>query len=135
MLIERDQLAQRRRRQAVQKNRIRRAVAFEQPMGHEPVGRSLRLDFLCSLAERQRLGLGEDIGQENVMVPAQRVQGLGEGDEVAGDEPRALMDQLIEGVLAVRSGLAPVDRSGVIVHRWPSSVTCLPLLSIVSCWR
>ncbi len=46
------------------------------------------------------------------MVPAKRIQRFAERDEVAGDEPRALMDQLVEGVLAVGSRLAPIDGAG-----------------------
>ena len=49
------------------------------------------------------------------MVPAQRVQRLDEGDEVARDEPRALVNELIERMLAVRAGLAPIDRAGIVV--------------------
>ena len=33
-----------------------------------------------------------------------------------GDQARALMDELIEGVLAVGAGLAPKDRAGLIFH-------------------
>ena len=36
-------------------------------------------------------------------------------DEVARDELRALVDQLVEGVLAVRARLAPHDRAGLVV--------------------
>ena len=36
-----------------------------------------------------------------------------------GDEPGALVDQLVEAVLAVRPGLAPVDRPGVVVDGRP----------------
>ena len=68
-------------------------------------------------------------------MPAKRIERLGEGDEVARDEPGSLMNQLIERVLPVGSRLAPVDRTGVVVTRSPSSVTCLPLLSIVNCCR
>ena len=44
------------------------------------------------------------------------IQRLGEGDEVARDEARALVDELVEGMLAVRAGFAPVDRAGISVH-------------------
>ena len=47
-------------------------------------------------------------------MPAERVERLGEADEVAGDQPRALVDQLIEGMLAVGAGLAPIDRARVV---------------------
>ena len=136
VLVERDELAERFRREPLGQDRVRRAVALEDPMGHEPVRRALGLDLLRRLAEGQRLGLGEDVRQQHVVVPAERVERLGERDEVAGDEPGPLMDQLIEGVLAVGPRLAPVDGAGLVGRpRLPSSVTCLPLLSIVNCCR
>ena len=66
---------------------------------------------------------------------AERVERFDEGDEVAGDQPRALMDELIERVLAVRAGLAPIDRAGRIVDLRAVERDRLPLLSIVSCCR
>ena len=44
---------------------------------------------------------------------AERVERLAERDEVARNEPRALVDQLIEGVLAVGARFSPVNRSGL----------------------
>ena len=66
-------------------------------------------------AERQRLGLREQVRHEQVVVSPERVQRPGEADEVARDQPRALVDQLVEGVLAVGARLAPDDRAGVVV--------------------
>ena len=114
VLVERDELAERFRREPVGEDRVRRAVALEDPVRHEPVRRAFGLDLLGRLAERQRLGLGEDVRQQHVVVPAKRVERLGERDEVAGNEPRSLMDQLVEGVLAVGSRLAPVDGAGLV---------------------
>jgi hypothetical protein len=54
--------------------------------GHEPFGRAFGLDLLGGLAEGQRLGLGEDVGHQHVVVAAERVERLAEADEVAGDE-------------------------------------------------
>ena len=112
------------------------AVALEDAVRHQPVGRALGLDLLGRLAEGQRLGLREDVGHEQIVMVAERVERLGEADEVAGDELRALVDELVEGVLAVRAGLAPEDGAGLVgdVAR-RSRVTCLPLLSMVSCCR
>src|SRR4030095_15256626 len=76
---------------------------------------ALRLDLLDRLAEGERFRLSEDVGQEHVVVSAQRGHPLSEGDEVARDESRALVDQLIKRVLPVGPGLPPVDRSGVVV--------------------
>ena len=107
VLVERDQLAQCGRRQVVEQDDVRWTVALEQPMRHEPIGRAFRGDLLGGLAEGQRLGLGEDIGDQEVLMAAQGVQGMGEGDEIARNEPRPLMDQLVEGMLAVGPRLTP----------------------------
>ena len=136
VLVERDQLAQRFRREPVGEDGVRRAIAFEHAVRHKPIRRALRLHLLRRLAERQRLALREDVGQQHVVMAAQRIERLAKGDEVAGNQPRALMDQLIERMLAVGSRLAPVNRTGLVSRpRSPSSVTCLPLLSIVNCCR
>src|SRR5262245_19682481 len=42
---------------------------------------------------------------------------LDKGDEVTRDEPGALMDQLVEGVLPIGARLTPVDRAGLVVNR------------------
>src|SRR5215469_6394501 len=44
------------------------------------------------------------------------MQRFGKGDEVARDEPGSLVNQLIERVLAVGSGFAPVNRAGLVSH-------------------
>ena len=117
VLVERDQLAEHRGRQSVGQDRVRRTVALEDAMRHERGGRALGLHLLGGLAERERLGLREDVGQQDVVMPAQRRERVREGDEVARDQPRALMDQLVERVLSVGAGLAPVDRAGLVVDR------------------
>ena len=114
VLVEGDELAEDFRGEALGKDRIRWAVALEDAMGHEPIRRAFRLYFLRRLAECQRLGLGEDVGHEHVMVPAKGVERLAKSDEVARDEPRSLMDQLVEGMLAVGPRLAPIDGAGII---------------------
>src|SRR5262245_52293152 len=117
MLVERHKLAERGRRELLGEERVRRAIALEYPVRHQPLRRALSFDFLRRLAEGQRLGLGEDVRQQYVVVPAQRVERLAKGDEVTGDEAGALMDQLVEGVLAVRTRLAPVDGTGLVIDR------------------
>src|SRR5271166_1479978 len=57
--------------------------------------------------------LREDVGEQHVMLFAQRVQRLAEGDKVARDQTRPLVDQLIERVLAVGTRLTPINRAGV----------------------
>ena len=135
MLVQGDQLAQSRRRQPFQQDRVGRAIAFEGAVRHEPARRALGLDLRGRLAEGQRLRLGEHVGQQQIVMPAQRIQRLGEGDEIARNQLRSLMDQLIEGMLAVGARFAPVDRPGLVVDLGPIRVTCLPLLSIVNCCK
>ena len=84
-------------------------------MRDEVVFRALGLDLLGGLAEGQGFGLGEDVGEEDVVVTAQRRERVRERDEVARDQARALVDQLVERVLAVGAGFAPVDRAGLVV--------------------
>ena len=114
VLIERNQFAEHRRRELVGEDGIRRAVAFEHAMRYQPIRRTFGPHLLRRLAECQRLTLREHIGHEHVMMPAKRVQRLTEADEVARDQPRSLMDQLIERVLAIGAGLAPINRTGGI---------------------
>ena len=135
VLVERDQFAERSRREPLEQEGVRRPVALEDAVRDEPVGCPLGLHLLGRLAERERLGLREDVGQQHVVLLAQRIERLRERDEVARDQPRPLMDQLVERVLTVRPRLAPVDRAGLGSDALALSVTCLPLLSIVSCCR
>src|SRR5947209_112555 len=72
MLVESDQLAQGGWCQGIQQYGVRGTITLKQPVGHEPVRRAFRLDLLGSLAEGQRLRLGEDIGKQHVMVSAHR---------------------------------------------------------------
>ena len=67
---------------------------------------------------------------------AERVVRLDRGEEVAGDELRALVDELVEGVLAVGARLAPDDRAGLASRtRSPSRSRYLPLDSMSPCWK
>ena len=67
--------------------------------------------------EGERLGLGEQVRHQQVVVVAVRVVRVGEADEVDRDDPGALVQQLVERVLAVRARLAPHDRTGRRRHR------------------
>src|SRR5262245_11816381 len=49
-------------------------------------------------------------------MAAKSMERFGESDEVAGDQSRALVNQLIERVLTVCPGLSPVDGSRLAVH-------------------
>lgn len=48
---------------------------------------------------------------------AQRVMADGRRDEVARHQLGALMDQLVERMLAVGARLTPDDRAGLVIHR------------------
>ena len=114
MLVESHEFAQGLRRKARGYDRVGGAVALEDAVGHKPIRRALGLHLFRRLTEGQRFGLGKDIGQEYVMVPAQGVERLDEGNEVARDESGSLMNQLVEGVLAVGPRLAPIDGAGLV---------------------
>src|SRR3984885_8833806 len=77
------------------------AVALEGLVGDEPVGDAFGLELLAGLAEGQRFGLGEDVGHEQVVMAAEGIERLEEADEVAGDDLRSLVNELVEAVLAV----------------------------------
>src|SRR3954449_3555271 len=92
-------------------------VSREGAVRYQPVGRAFVSDFHRRLAEGEGFALGKDIGQQHVVLLSEWVQWLGEGDEVAGDQARSQMNQLVEGMLAVGAGLAPIDRPGVAPDR------------------
>ena len=135
VLVERDQRPEDLGREAFGQEDVRRPVSLERAVRHQPVGRSLGLDLLGRLAESQGLGLGKHVGHQQVVMVAQGIERLGKPDQVAGDQPRPLVDELVERMLAVGPRLAPVDGAGRIRHPAPSSVTDLPLLSIVNCCK
>src|SRR5262245_48839750 len=83
-------------------------------MRHEPIRCTLSLNLVGSLAKRQRFGLGKDVCDERVVMLPKWVERFVECDEVAWNEPRSLMNQLIERVLAICAWLAPVNRAGII---------------------
>ena len=77
-------------------------------------------EFFLGLGERlavhQGFGLGKEVGEQLLVVIANLVVAVGRGDEVARNHLGALMDQLVEGVLAVRTRFTPKDRAGLVVH-------------------
>src|SRR5215475_2508101 len=117
MLVERHELAERCWRELLGEEGVRRAIALEHAVRHQPLWCALGLDCLGCLAEGQRLSLGEDVCQEYVVVPTERIERLDKGDEVTRDEAGALMDQLVEGVLAIGARLTPVDGASLVVDR------------------
>ena len=83
-------------------------------MRHEPIRRAFRFNLGWGFAERQRFGLSKNIRQEDVVMAPQRGERVPKRYEITGDESGPLVNQLIERVLAIGSGFAPKDRTGVI---------------------
>src|SRR3954454_22897329 len=113
VLVHRDQLAERVRRQPIQQHRVGRAVAGEGAVGHLLRGNAFRFDLVRRLAERERFGLRQQVGRQQILVVAELVVGVHETDEVARDQLRALVDELVERVLSVGARLSPHDRAGL----------------------
>src|SRR6185369_4357339 len=99
--------------QSLRQDNIGWTVSYEYAMRYQPVRCALCLDLFWRFPESQGFSLGKDIRQQHVMMPAQRGQRPGKSDEITRDESRALVNQLVERVLAVGSGLAAEDRPGV----------------------
>jgi len=117
VFVERNELSQRCRSQPVHKDSVGWSIAVAHSVRDKPIRRTFGLDLLGRFSEGERLSLREDIREQQIVVPPDRVERLSECDEIARNEPRALMDQLIERVLAIGSGLAPIDRAGLSVDR------------------
>ena len=80
-------------------------------LGVEALGCEFRSNVSLGPALHEGLGLGEKIGHELGVVVAQRVLRFTEADEVARDEFGSLMDELIEGMLAIGADLTPEHRA------------------------
>ena len=74
VLVQRNQLAKRLRRQFLGEDGIGWAIAGEHTMGHEPVRGAFVLDLFCRLAEGKRLRLGEDIREQYIVLLANRIE-------------------------------------------------------------
>ena len=96
---------------------FRKVVPGQNPVRDERVGGSLGAHFCRRAAERERRRLRKRVGDQQPVMLAERVHALPEDDEVARHHGRALMEELMEAVLAIRARLAPHDRCGVDVHR------------------
>ena len=97
-----------------------------EPVGDEhgigPVAGKDFVGVVAPLAGGQGQRLGHQIGQQLLLaggaldIHVSGVLGIPHTDELAGHHGGALMNELVEGVLAVGAGLAPDDRSGVVIH-------------------
>ena len=116
---ERNQLSECRRAQAVHQNGVGRSIAIEHEMVDKPIRRAFGLDLLARFSKRERLGLRKDVRQQHIVMPAKRVERLSERNKITRNEPSTLMDQLIKGMLAIGSRLAPIDRAGLSLNGRP----------------
>jgi len=123
VLVEGDERAERFRRERFVEERVRRFIAGEGFGRNQQIrriaitgGDEFRAGFVSRFALHERLGLGEEVGDEDFVVAAERVVGLSRGKEVARDELRTLMDKLVEGVLAVRPRFPPDNGAGAVVN-------------------
>src|SRR5215813_14982558 len=119
VLVQRNQLSERGRGQTIHHDGVGWPIAFEYPVRDKPIGRAFGLDLLARFSEGERLGLCEYVRLQHIVCRPLLVKQMCEGDEVTRNEPGALMDQLIERVLAIGSRLAPIDRTCLMVHRRP----------------
>ena len=102
MLVHDDERPESLWRELLEQDRVRRAVPFKHLALDERLvlracrARELGDNLGLGLAERERLGLGKEVGQEDLVVEtlAKRILRLDRGEEVGGDELRALMDEL-----------------------------------------
>ena len=88
-------------------------------MRRQPIRRLLSLHLLQRFAERQRFGLRENVRHQYVVMASQRIERLRKRQEIARNQPRPLMNQLVERVLPVGARLAPINRPGLVIHRGP----------------
>src|SRR5579875_2965872 len=117
VLVDGDQLAEHAGGKVWGEDGVGRPVAREAPVSDEPFRHALSPHLLWRLSERQRLGLGEEVGHQQVVVVPHPVAGPQETYEVRRYQPRALVKQLVVGVLAVGAGGPPNDRPGHRPHK------------------
>jgi hypothetical protein len=106
VLVQHDQASQRPRRQLLEQDRVRRPVSLkhltlQQRLVLAPLLPKFLRDRGLVLSEREGFGLGEEVGEEDLVVEVgtDGVLGFDRGEEVGGDELGALVDELVEGVL------------------------------------
>ena len=118
-----DEGAERFRRNVVHHNAVGRLVAFEHLVRGEECdfffGLTILAEFFLSLGEglavHQGFGLRKEVAEQLLVVVAHLVVAVCRSDEVARNHLGTLVDQLVEGVLAVRTRFAPEDRARLVV--------------------
>jgi len=107
---------QRERRETLREHGIGWAVALEDSVRDQGGSRPFGSNLLGGLSKGQRFGLSEQIRHKQIMLGSQGVQRVAKADEIAGDEARALVQQLVERMLTVGALLAPYDGRGGFCH-------------------
>ena len=120
MLVQSDELAQSVRVELGAKDAGGRTVALEAASRHDPLGRALGAHLVGRLAKGQGLGLRQEVAQEQLMhvlaLALDGVGAVGKGNEVGRHGLGALVNELVEGMLAVGARLAPEDLAGAAGH-------------------
>ncbi len=127
VFVERDQLAQRLRRQAIHQDGIGWVIALKGAMWHLKGGNTVGLDLLRRFAKSQRLGLREEVRHQQIVVRRQGMQRVAEADEIARYQFGSLVNKLVEGVLPVGAGLAPDNGPGLVIDRSAFQVNMLAI--------
>lgn len=112
VLVHGNKGTKRGRVELLEHDRIGGLVALEDAVRNNVlsrVGTHLGADLLFGLADHQSLGLGKEVGKQNVVMVTERVKRLDGSEEITGDELGALVDELVEGMLAVGARLTPDD--------------------------
>ena len=103
--------------QPFREKRVGRAIALESPVRQSQSGVPSALTSSWVFPNAQCLGLSKQVRHKQIVMITQWLQGLAEADEIARDELRSLMYELIERVLAVRPRFAPDDRPESDIQR------------------
>ena len=125
MLVQSHERAERRGTEVFQQQRRRRLIpgkdAVRQQIDHLFRGqgflRQALAHFAFRLAERQRGTLRKTVRQQRLLVSGKRVIRTHRSDEIARDQPSALVQQLEEGMLAVVAEFSPDDRRRRAIDR------------------
>ena len=124
VLVQRNERTERSGRHLLDEHAVRRPASGEDLALHKEIVAAglcaqLFLDFRLRLAKRKRFRLREKVGEEDRMVVlvslSDGVERLRRRDEISGNNVCALMQHLVEAVLAVCAWLAEKHRRGVVV--------------------
>lgn len=94
--VERDETPKRSGSEFFPHDDTRRAVALEDTVRGKFDWSAIGLHFVESFSKGEGLGLSKDIGHQKIVMATERVQRFRKGDEVARDEARALVDELVK---------------------------------------